>query len=622
MSDVRTFQQHIQEFQNLTIIARELSERDRDYKDNRQWSEKEAQKLRARNQAPIVDNRIKPKVEGLKGLLIQRRSDPKAYARTRAHEESSEAVTDALRYVADATNFDDLELEVFDNLIVEGYGGCIVDISQRNDEIVITPTLIPWDRIYFDPYSRRSDFKDARYMGIMLWMDVDVVKAMFPNKSDAIDRAVGAGSDVDETFEDRPSLGMVSEDRERILVAQEFYLEGGVWHMVIFTGDEILEKPAKSTYKDEFGFPENPIELVGAYINRDNERFGEVRYWIDPQNEINHRRSKFLFMLSSRQTKSKKGTIKDVPAMKRELAKPDGHIEFEGEDKDFGVIQTGDMAEAQFKLFQDAKASLDSVSFNAQLSGERQGNLSGVAVESLQMAGMLETNSLFSAMTSWKKRVFRQVWYRIKQHWTQEKWIRVTDDYDKLRWVGINVPITRKQQMEEFINDESQNTEERRRAAQLFMQMVEAQDPRLEEMVQTQNPIAELDMDIILSQSANSINVQQEQFRMLYELAASRKEIPLKSLLKLSEIRDKEDLIKDIDEREQAVMAAEQKQQQFSEANAQLDLQGKQIDNQKKAGEIDKVAAETTDKNMDAITKQVKNQLLIANPDPTPQSIS
>lgn len=622
MSEVRKFQQHIREFQDLTAVAREMSERDRDYKDNRQWTEHEAQKLRARNQAPIVDNRIKPKVEGLKGLLIQRRSDPKAYSRTKAHEDSSEAVTDALRYVSDATSFDDLELEVFDNLIVEGYGGCIVDISQRNDEIIINPTLIPWDRIYFDPYSRRTDFKDARYMGIMLWMDVDVVKAMFKGKEAEIDSAIGAGIDFDETFEDRPSFGMVSEDRKRLLVAQEFYLENGVWHMVIFTGDTILENPAKSTYLDEFGFPENPIELVGAYINRDNERYGEVRFWIDPQNEINHRRSKFLFMLSSRQTRSRKGAIKDIAAMKRELAKPDGHIETEGNEDDFGLIPTGDMAEAQFKLFQDAKQSLDSVSFNAQLSGERQGNLSGVAVESLQMAGMLETNSLFSAMTSWKKRVFRQVWYRIKQHWTQEKWIRVTDDYDKLRWVGINVPITRKQQMEEFINDESQSTEERRRAAQMFVQMAQMQDPRLEQMVQTQNPIAELDMDIILSQSVNSINIQQEQFRMLYELAGTRPEIPLKSLLKLSEIRDKEDLIKDIDEREQMAIQAQQRQQQISDADAQVTLQGKQIDNAKKAGEIDRIAADTTNINMEAITKQVKNQVMLANPDPSPQSIS
>lgn len=622
MSDVRKFQQHIREFQDLTAVARELSERDRDYKDNRQWTEQEAQKLRARNQAPIVDNRVKPKVEGLKGLLIQRRSDPKAYSRTQAHEESSEAVTDALRYVSDATNFDDLELEVFDNLIVEGYGGCIVDIAQRNDEIIINPTIIPWDRIYFDPYSRRTDFKDARYMGIMLWMDVDVVKAMFKGKEDDIDSAIGAGIDFDETFEDRPAFGMVSEDRKRLLVAQEFYLEDGVWNMVIFTGDTILEKPAKSTYLDEFGFPDNPIELVGAYINRDNERYGEVRYWIDPQNEINHRRSKFLFMLSSRQTRSRKGAIKDIAAMKRELAKPDGHVETEGNEDDFGVIPTGDMAEAQFKLFQDAKQSLDSVSFNAQLSGERQGNLSGVAVESLQMAGMLETNSLFSAMTSWKKRVFRQVWYRVKQHWTQEKWIRVTDDYDKLRWVGINVPITRQKQMEEFINDKSQNTEERKRAAQIFTQMMEAQDPRLAEMVQTKNPIAELDMDIILSQSVNSINIQQEQFRMLYELAATRPEIPLKSLLKLSEIRDKEDLIKDIDEREQAAIQAQQRDQQLTEAERTVKLEGGQIDNQKKAGEIDKIAADTTNINMEAITKQVKNQVMLANPDPSPQSIS
>lgn len=207
MIEISTLQQHVIDFLDQTEEARTLSERDRDYYNNRQWTPAQIAIMEARHQAPVVDNRIKPKVEGLKGLLVQRRTDPKGYARTQAHEEASEAVTDALRYVSDNVEFDSIELDCFDNLIVEGYGGCIIDTRQTRRGPEIKIDLIPWDRIYFDPHSRRPDFKDAQYMGIVLWMDVDVAIQTFPKKKTEIEAAANNNHYSDETFEDRPFLG-------------------------------------------------------------------------------------------------------------------------------------------------------------------------------------------------------------------------------------------------------------------------------------------------------------------------------------------------------------------------------------------------------------------------------
>ena len=165
---INTHRQHVEDFLNLTEEARILSENDRDYTNNKQWTEEEAQKLRSRNQNPIVVNRIKPKVEGLKGLLVNRKTDPKAFPRTMKHEKAAEVVTDGLRFVDDNVGLDQIYLEVSDNVFVEGYGGVIIDTRIRKGEHEVNVSQIPWDRIYFDPHSRRRDFKDARYMGIII----------------------------------------------------------------------------------------------------------------------------------------------------------------------------------------------------------------------------------------------------------------------------------------------------------------------------------------------------------------------------------------------------------------------------------------------------------------------
>ena len=600
MNDLASLQEHVDRFLNDTEEARELAEKCRDYFDHKQLTEEEAAKIKARGQAPIVVNRVRPKIKGLVGLYGLRSSDPKAYPRTKKHEKSSHAITDALRFVADNTGFQDLKLDVAEEFFIEGYSGADVNVNKKkNGEIEINIDHIPWDRIYYDPHSRKKDFSDARYMGMYMWMYADEAKEKFPDAN--IDELMAGNHRTDETTEDRPRW--IDTKQGRIRVAVHFYIHKSTWHMAIFTEGGWLMEPQESPYLDDEGDPTNPIELVSANVDRDNRRYGEVAGFLDQQDEINHRRSKFLFMNSSRQTFGRRGAVKDVKALKRELAKPNGHVEFDGEEfgKDFGLIPTNDMSRAQIDLYLDAKAEMDSVSFNAQLAGERQqGDLSGIAIEKLQSAGTVELNQDYTLLSAWEKRIYRQVWGRIKQHWTDEKWVRVTDDQNNLRWVGLNGQITAQEFLEEIINDESRPLTERRQAAATYQAFIQTNDPRLNEVVGVRNEVAELDVDIILEQSFDSVNIQQEQFRAIVQFAQGG-DIDVLELIELSELRGKEELIEKIEARRQKAAEA-------AGNVADLEAQGEKA-------KMMKTLAEADEKQSSAMQKKIENQLLINQPE-------
>ena len=93
-----------QDAAEASMSARQLAERDRDYYDNKQWTEEEERELKKRKQAPIVINRVAPKVDFLLGFERQNRVDPKAFPRTPDDEDSADAATDAIRYVVDKNN--------------------------------------------------------------------------------------------------------------------------------------------------------------------------------------------------------------------------------------------------------------------------------------------------------------------------------------------------------------------------------------------------------------------------------------------------------------------------------------------------------------------------------------
>src|SRR3990167_1408762 len=595
--------QQVEDFLHQTVDARAASEKCRDYKDGKQWTDAEKATLLKRRQAPIVINRVKPKVEGLLGLVSIRLSDPVAYPRTQKHDEVAEAATDGLRYVADNNVFNEIKLGVAENVFVEGYGGVIIDVkSTPADPAEINISEIPWDRIYFDPHSRRKDCLDARYMGIIIWMDEDEAQEKFPDIDFEEVFTVRLGEN--DTFQDRAQW--IDRRGRRVRIAQHFYIHKGVWHMCYFTDSQFLLPPMESPYLDEFSEPFNPIELVSAYVDRQNNRYGEVLSFLDPQDEINHRRSKALHLLSQRQTAARQGAVKDIAALKRELAKPDGHVEYTGEKGDFEILQTSDMARGQFELYQDAKNELDAVSYNAQLSGERQGDLSGKAIEKLQSAGTIELNGLFATLNGWEKRVYRQIWARIKQFWNEEKWVRITDDVENLRWVGFNAKITAQQFLEEVINDKSEPEIKRKKAAAAFTFMMQNNDPALEVIVDVKNDVAEMDVDIIIEQSFDSVNIQQEQFDLLAKFAQAGGDIDITELIRLSGIRGKDEMIARIEKRRQEM---QQSQMGQVEAEGQR-LQAETADKASKAG-LNQVKAQQT---------QVETAIMIAQPpDRNPQ---
>lgn len=601
----RDYVDRFEAFLDATQEARANSENCRDYYDHKQWTAEEIEKLKSRKQAPIVVNRIKPKVDALKGLVVNQRSDPKAFPRTQKHEQASFAITDALRYVNDNSDFDAIEENVCENFFIEGMAAVIIEAEQTKKGVEIVPKWIPWDRYYFDPHSREHDQSDKKYDGLVAWMDLEDAIMLFPDHEEALSQLTNSNGSTSETYDDKPLW--IDRTRKRIKICQEYCKKKGVWYETFFTYQLVLNSEP-SPYVDEDGEPVNPIESVSAYIDRDLNRYGPVHVWLDLQDEVNHRRSKALHLLSERQTMARRGAIEDVTELKRELAKPDGHVEYNGEQGDFQILPTGDMAQAQFALLEEAKRELDSISMNAQLSGERQGDLSGKAVQALQAGGMLELSPLLAELKRWKRRVFRQIWFRVKQFWTEEKWIRVTDDYDTLSWVGLNHQITVGQALQEKAQDESLPEQTRMQAAQLLQAMTQMQSPKLGEVIEVRNNVAELDVDIILDVAPDNLTIQDEQFQLLAQLAASRPEVPFASLLKMSRLRDKDSIIDDMEQQAAQAMQLQQMVTQLNIAKEQANLQNM-------AASTVKTQQEAVLTQREAEQKSLENILLATNPE-------
>lgn len=575
---------------DLTSEAREQSERDRDYYDEHQWTAQEIAALQRKKQPIITTNRIKRKVDAMIGIEQQSRVDPRAYPRNPQDEDAADAATKALVFVDDDTRLDSKKSAAFENMIVEGYGGVEIVVEEKRGQFEIVINRLRWEEIFFDPHSREKDFSDAAYIGCMKWMSLDAAMSMYEGvyEGDDLEEILSANlrnQQNGETFEDRPfetnSFRWTDERLKRVRIAQMYYKRGGKWYLSIFTGGgEILNDV--SPYLDEDGNPTCPIQLMTAYIDRENRRYGVVRSMISAQDEINKRRSKLLHQLNARQTVGVKGAVDSVQALKDALAAPDGHVEINIEQfedaaragvRPFEVIQNQDQTAGQFQLLQEAKSEIDMIGPNASLLGQLSGDQSGRAIMAQQQAGFAELAPIYDSLRDWTLRVYRAIWERIKQYWTEERWIRVTDARGQMEFIGLNAPTGQ-------------------------MQVVPGPDgmPMIAPVVQ--NAVAEMDLDIIIDDVPDHVSLKHEEFEQLTQLASLGIQIPPEMIIEASNLRNKAELLEKIEEQRQQAMQMQMQQMQ----------QVQQIETAKAQADIDKTVSETRENEADTFKKFIEGQ--------------
>lgn len=539
--------------EEATYEARKQAEEDRDYHDGKQLSAEELKTLKKRGQPPYIDNRIKTKVDYLVGLEKQQRINPKAQPRTPVHEQDADAASQALRYVADEQLFDYKRSAVWRNLLVEGVGGYDVSVKQGYDGVEIILRRLAWDRIFYDPHSSELDFSDAGYYGAVLWMNYDDALRLYPDGGDALDETM-ASVTASDTYDDKPKYNLWADKKQRrVRIVQIWIKRGDDWHFAEFTKGGIL-KAGPSPYKDDKGRSDCGMFIQSAYVDRDNNRYGLVREMKLLQDAINKRGSKATHLLNTAQVVTKKGAVDDVEKARKEAARPDGWIEV----NDLGlplseIFQFNtrtDLSMAQVQLAQDAKNAIDLKGPNATAMGDKaQGSAaaSGKAIIASQQGGMVSLGDLLDNLRHLDIRVFRAIWNRIRQFWTGEKWIRVTDDERNIKWVGINVDPMRMQQI-------MQNPENAQRIAGGV------------------GNVAELDCDISIDEAPDSVIPALEQFEALVSLKQFDKdgEIPLIEMVRaVPNLKNRAGFIQGMEER-----AKQRQANPMAQAGQKLQLEG------------------------------------------------
>lgn len=411
----------------------------RRYRHGAQWTAHQIKVFNDRKQPVVTYNRIARKLDGISGLIEKYRAEPRAVPRSPKYQLSADLATASIRAALERAQWKYKTPHCCATGTVDGIGGVELVLRQTPKGYEIDLEEVDIEGFFYDPRSKRIDFADASYQGCGKWVDAEVLKDGMPGHDAEIDLAIGQGSELTSNSDHDSIWFMAQGDRKSVRLVYICYRHRGGWCWALFTRTSKLAEGA-SLFVDDEGKPICSYVTYSCVVDHDGDRYGFVRNLKSIQDEVNQRRSKGLHELNTRRIVGEVGAFDDIEKARREAVRPDGVVlRNKGYEAEFDDAKKAQDIVGQLKFLEDAKAEIENFGPNPALLGAQGiSNRSGRAINLMQQAGIAELGPFVINYTSWKYRVYRAVYSAIKKYWTNERWIRLTDDDGVIQFIQVN----------------------------------------------------------------------------------------------------------------------------------------------------------------------------------------
>jgi hypothetical protein len=475
------------------------------YYDGKQLTPKILSDLRERGQAPLVFNLIGPTVDAVLGIEAKTRTNWLVRPDDDKSTEVAEALNERLNEEARVTQADRSCADGYAAQVKTGLGWVEVN---RNSDPFDSPYRVNYvsrNEISWDWHAKRPDMRDARYLVRERWLDEDRALLAFPNHEHIIKQAVTGWRSWDGTFADGKEHQLVEllhaySDSQETVLDEEMWWDAErrrirvfeVWYRTYTRGTvlklsdgRVIEynpnnplhkvalahktaKPVTGVYPkmrlayflgchritdtpsplphDNFPY----IPLWGFREDGTGIPYGLVRRMMSPQDEVNARRSKMMWLLSAKRViMDKDASTMDIEELTDEVQRPDGVIELNPNRQhrdqfSFRIEQDFQLASQQFEIMVEAQRMIqDTAGVYQALMGKNEGDQSGVAIASLVEQGSTTLAELNDNYRYGRRLVGEHLLALIRQDIGREQTeVAVgVQKPDKTKMISLNMPV-------------------------------------------------------------------------------------------------------------------------------------------------------------------------------------
>ena len=526
------------------------------YKEGDQWTTAEKAELKKRNQPDTVNNQVKVTVDRMVGQFVKQRTRIGYRGRNSPQDEpTAKALSDIYLFIKQNTSLEFEERDMAEDGFTCGFG--VLETYMSYDDLFQPEIKIRHEdpfNILPDPNTKRYNWnEDATYICRQKWVDLETAKELYPRHamkmaSLMVEVQSGVLGEVDDFKNDL----YFDFDLKRIRIVEIWYKTKEKRDIALFPNGRTEELNGKNRKfisglgkedtdyrridklesKMRVGVFTGHVLLEHKEVDRENYPF--VPYFVhrkksgEPyslvftaltlQDAINKRESKALHILNTNQAIYEKGSVIDKNELAEEMARPDGQIEVERNalsGAKFQIEKNVDLAVTQFSMHNEAKNDFRRVTgINPDALGERSEVRSGVGIARKQAMTDIIIAPVFDNFRRTRIILAKNVLELVQKYYTEPKIFTITDDLNATKVIPFN----------------QEDSEGRLISAKTGI------------------------YDVIVEDMPDTTTIQQEQFQTLG--AVLPQILPFgpfwtSMLIQLSDIRNKEEILKQIEEMSQ-----------------------------------------------------------------------
>lgn len=510
--------------------------------------------LNARGQPEIIFNRIGRFVNRVTGVLEKLRGDPKAFGRYEDDAHGAELATQCIRYAVDQSRWPPQETEAIRKGACAGIVISEIGLVQGDKgDLDIDVAAVDPTTFFYDPRSLKLDFSDCRFMGVSKLMTQDELEDIFPGKWE---EAMGTIDDTGQTLFDQDRYFLWSQGRTKLRLVEHWYRSKGEWRFCFYAGTEILASGVSPIY-DHKGKTTSRYDAFAVEIDNDGTHYGFVRNLIGPQDALNQHRMKSVHIMNTRQLVVERsvlgGDTPDIETLRREAARPDGVILYDGDPGRVKFEAQSQEFLQQTQYYQDAKSEIDGFGPNPALaSSQSPTDVSGRSLAIQQQTGLAELGSFLASYRGWKLAIYRKIWVQQQKNWTAERTLRVSNDQGAAQYMAVNKATV---------------------------------DPWGRPMLV--NAVGQIDVDILIDEGPDATNVMGDVNDTLLALAHNNVPVPPAMIIETSSLPQSKK------EKLQAMLSQQPPPDPAAQAAQQATLDGMKAKTALTAAQVQKTQAET-----------------------------
>ncbi len=467
------------------------------YVENDFYTAEELAEFAERGQPPTKQNEIAPILEKIAGQFIQTRQVATFLGRnTPADDPVASLAQDYQRWNDQQNNYQFIEQDMAWDGLVGGVGwvkGSVVT-NAMGQRTVKFRAVNPF-HVFKDPLSTNYDpNEDAKYIVEGSWMDLEDAIALFPDREEELREYVGHGSGWGSPYTGQVKPSLLNEGLSpATLYAISVHEQGSrrrvrpfeVWYKrkikvyYLFKDDGVLALPvpldaktahslvkqlgkglvAESQYQDRMY---TGVLLGNLLIHHDVSQhatnlFPYFNFYsgmrkngaplplaarMVPGNELyNKICSKAISLISNRQTIAEKNAVENVEKFQEEKARPDGYMEVrEGALTGGKVVNTNnlDIGQGNLALLQELKDALMRTANLPNDANIQPGQVrSGTGIARLQSIGWIANAPVSNNLSRTRYMKACLQYELMKQYLTEEQAFQITDDPNAPRTVQV-----------------------------------------------------------------------------------------------------------------------------------------------------------------------------------------